>query len=225
MYNFFQTKFSYTYKVNTAKAIEYYFLFMGNPITFSRPHKPQPLHKETYTEAEITKFIYHGRNLREKTAAAIASYSGVRPQELTNLRRKNFLLSQNSLLIENGKGNKDRVVEITPECSRLILDYLEQYPRNDEEFMFTTLREKHQMKRQDFAKMFGLMAKRAGITKRFHIYILRHSMTVNLFLRGIDIISLQKQLGHAWLETTFHYLRSFILMERNQYQKFSPSYL
>jgi site-specific recombinase XerD len=56
-------------------------------------------------------------------------------------------------------------------------------------------------------------------------HLLRHTLAANLLLRGANIVFLKNQLRHAHLETTLVYINSIVFGERNDYQKFAPSYL
>jgi site-specific recombinase XerD len=49
-------------------------------------------------------------------------------------------------------------------------------------------------------------ARRAGIEKRVHPHGLRHTMAYELLMEGIPIPIIQRQLGHASLQTTDTYL-------------------
>ena len=55
---------------------------------------------------------------------------------------------------------------------------------------------------QNIVEQAGL---RAGIKKKVHPHMFRHSFTTHLFERGIDIASVQNLLGHSRPETTLSY--------------------
>ncbi|MFA6157997.1 MAG: tyrosine-type recombinase/integrase [Candidatus Paceibacterota bacterium] len=216
---------SYHHKLNTVLALEKYLEFIGRSTRFGRQRKPKPIIKNTLTEAEVTKLIFNCKNERERAIVALFAYSGIRNQELCNLRVRDFLWSQNAIRVIQGKFAKDGISEIPPECSKIVLDYLNLYPRTADDHLFTTLRRKAQMDTRDMRKIIKVVAKRAKMTKRVFPHLLRHSLAANMILRGVDVISLKNQLRHAWLETTLHYANSIVFVERNRYQKFAPSYV
>lgn len=216
---------SYHHKKNTVIALEQYLAFIGKPSHFGRPKKPAPIMKDTLTEGEVTRLLIATKNNRQKAVISLIAYSGIRNLELCNLRVRDCMFGQNAIRVIRGKGLKDGVSEITPECTNLLLEYLKEFPREPEDFLFTTLVRGNQLATNDVRKMVRVLTKRAGITKRVYPHLFRHSMCANMLLRGADIVSLRTQLRHTLLETTLHYANSIIFLERNRYQKFAPSYL
>lgn len=225
MYNLYTSSFSYSYKTNTALGIEKYMEFIGNPIRFGRQKKPKPMIKNTLTEAEITTMIFNCKDIRQKALLSLLAYSGIRNLELCNLRVRDVLITQNAVRIINGKGLKDGISQIAPECTEVLIKYLNEFPRNLDAYFFTTLQKGNQLATGDVRKWVRVIAKRAKMTKRVYPHLFRASMTANMLLRGADIISLKTQLRHSWLETTLLYANSILFVEKNNYQKFSPSYL
>lgn len=225
VFGLYTSNYSYSHKLNTALAIEQYMDFLGNPIKLGRQKKPRPMVKDTLTEAEVTRLLFSTKNVREHAILCILAYSGIRNQELCSLRVRDFRVTENVIRIFNGKGLKDGLSEVTPECSRSVIDYLVAFPRRDDEYLFTTLRKGNQFRTQDVRKLVKVVARRARMTKRVYPHLFRHSMTANMILRGADIVSLKNQLRHTLLETTLHYANSIVFTERNRYQKFAPSYI
>jgi site-specific recombinase XerD len=50
------------------------------------------------------------------------------------------------------------------------------------------------------------VSRQAGIIKDVHTHMLRHSYATHLLEDGVNIIAVQKLLGHANIETTMEYL-------------------
>jgi site-specific recombinase XerD len=225
MYILYTSEYSYSHKMNTALAVEKYMEFLGKPIQLGRQKKPKPMIKDTLTEAEVTKLIFNTKNIREKAIVSLLAYSGIRNLELCNLKVRDFLYTQNAIRIIKGKGIKDGVSEITPECSKILMQYIQEYNKKDDDMLFSTLRKGNLYRPQDTRKLIHVVAKRANIQKRVYPHLLRHSMSANMLLRGVNIVSLKNQLRHTLLETTLHYVNSIVFIDKNQYQKFAPSYI
>lgn len=221
----YSSDYSYSYKANTALAVEKYMEFIGNPIRFGRRKKPKTIIKNTLTEAEVTKLIFNCKNIREKAIITLLAYSGIRNRELCTLRVRDFDAGRNIVRIIQGKGLKDGISNISPECTRILLEYLKEFPREQEDLLFTTLKHNHPYSPGDLRKLTKVVAERAKLAKRVYPHLLRHSLSVNMILRGAHVVLIQRQLRHTLLETTMHYLNSIVFGEMNEYEKHSPSYL
>jgi len=228
VYNLYTSTYSYSHKTNTVLAIEKYMAFLGRPMQLGRQKKPKRIVKDTLTEAEVTKLIFNCKNVREKAIVALLAYSGIRNSELCNLKVKDVDLGKNQLTINQGKGLKDGKCEISPECTKILLEYLNTYeygPRLPDDYLFTTLRKNNQYHTGDLRKLIHVLGKRAKIERRIWPHLIRHSLSVNLLMRGANIFLIQKQMRHTLIETTFTYLNSIVIGLRNDYEKYAPSYL
>jgi integrase/recombinase XerD len=221
----YEKKYSYNHIVNTSLAIEWYFKFQGKVLKLGRPKKPKRLIKDTLTEAEVTKIIQATKNIREKAILALLAYSGIRNQELCNLRVCDVMLGDNLIRILKGKGFKDRIIHISGECCSILLEYLNHYPRNSEEYFFTTLLKGRRYNENDLRKLVKVVSMRARLNKRVYPHLFRHSLATNLLKRGANITLIQRQLGHEGVESTLIYLRTYPQRIQNEYNLFIPSYL
>ncbi len=221
----YEKKYSYSHIVNTSLAIEWYMSFIGDPIELGRPKKPQHIIKDTLTEAEVTMLIASAKNIREKAIVSLLAYSGIRNKELCNLRVCDANVGDNMLRVLEGKGKKDRLINISGDCSRILINYLNTYEKRQDDYLFTTLKKDNQYNQSDLRKLIHLLAKRAKLNKRVYPHLLRHSLATNLLKRGANITLIQRQLGHVFIETTMIYLRSYPQRIQNEYNLYIPSYI
>jgi len=224
IYQMYNSDYSYSYKTNTALAIEHYTEHLGRPLKLGRQRKPRTIIKDTLTEAEVTKMIFCCKDLKEKAIISLLAYSGIRNKELCNLKVKDFDSGRNEVRVIQGKGLKDGVSEISAGCSKILQQYIYEFDLDDEDFMFYTYQD-NQYTSWALRKRVKVISARAKIIKRVYPHLFRHSLAVNLLIRGCDIVSLKNQLRHSMLETTFHYLNSIILKNKGTYSKFAPSYI
>ncbi len=87
IYTLYQSSFSYSHKVNQAKALEYWFEFNGQQVRFARQKKPKQIIRQTLSESEVTGMFLSCHNIRERAILSVLSYSGVRPKELCRIKR------------------------------------------------------------------------------------------------------------------------------------------
>ncbi|HWQ55156.1 MAG TPA: tyrosine-type recombinase/integrase [Bryobacteraceae bacterium] len=218
---------SYSHVVNTSLALERYTEFIGNPIRLGRPKKPKRMIGGTLCEAEITLMLAATRNIREKAILTSLAYSGLRNKELCGLRIADVDVASQVIHVHRGKGLKDLDASIAAPCAGVVLEYLhrDRPGAGPEEPLFVTLQKGNPYRPQDFRTLVHVVAKRAGISKRVHPHLFRHSLATNMLIRGAHILAIKEQLGHAFVETTMVYLHAAPIAMQAQYRFFAPSYL
>lgn len=199
--------------------------YVGKPIKLGRPRKPKRIPKETLTEAEIPVILSACKNIRERTILTLLAYSGMRNEELCNLRVRDVDCGNNLVRIIQGKGSKDRCVPVTGECIKTVLQYLSEYPRDDSEYMFTSLRTGSRYSEWSLRYLIKSVDGRTFIKKRVHPPLFRHSLATNMLMRSANIFTIQQQLGHADIQTTMIYLNPKTNRLQTEYQAYAPSYL
>src|SRR3989454_4587648 len=91
-------------------------------------------------------------------------------------------------------------------------------PENSQPVIFETIRHTRYSPRR-IQQLVQETAALAGITKRVHPHLLRHSVATTLLERGMPLEQIQKFLGHVNLETTQVYAESTTAMIKESYQK------
>lgn len=146
-------------------------------------------------------------NLRDKAILELLFSSGLRVSELTNLKRDNLNLKKDEFTVR-GKGDKLRVVFLSPEAKRWLGEYL---AKRQDVVPYLLVRHDRAGKRSSELKpltprsvqrLVDHYAKVAGLTKRVTPHTLRHSFATDLLMNGADIRSVQAMLGHASIQTT-----------------------
>lgn len=129
---------------------------------------------------------------------------GLRVSELVGLDLTD--LSEDSIRV-HGKGNKDRIVFITPEVREAIDDYLLVRGENEiepghENALFIS-RNFCRISVRGVQKMVEKNLKLAGLdTTRISTHKLRHTAATLMLQNGVDVRTLQDVLGHESLNTT-----------------------
>ena len=221
--NMYKKKYSYTHIISTCIAIERFTKMKGNPIKLGRPKKPRRIIKETLSESEISRMINSCKNIREKAIISLLAYSGIRNLELCNLKVSDIDYGNNIVRILSGKGGKDRITNISGDCSNILINYLNKFNQND--YLFTTLAQGNQYTTCALRKLVKVVAKRVRLNKRVYPHLFRHALATNLLKRGANLIMIQKQLGHSFIETTMIYVKSFPERIKTEYDFYVPSYL
>lgn len=136
--------------------------------------------------------------------------TGVRREELVQLKVENIDSARMLIHIQQGKGNQDRDVMLSPR----LLEELRGYWRSANPKPKTYLSPGGGRAHASDVPMCGKTvfhavkhaAARAGIRKRVHPHTLRHCFATHLLESGADLRTIQLLLGHADLKTTSRYL-------------------
>ena len=219
-----QKKNSYSHIVNTSLAFEHYSRLRGVRIRLGRPRKPRRIIKDTLTESEVSRLIKPPRT--SASGPSSASWLLRDPQrELCGLKLGDIDLGANLLTVLEGKNKKDGVVNISAECTKVLIEYLRDYPKESGDFLFSTLAKNNPLAPGDVRKLIRTLAARAGIGRRVFPHLLRHSLATNLLNRGASLLMIQKQLVHSMIESTMIYVTSMPFRNRSEYDFFKPAYM
>ena len=146
--------------------------------------------------------------LRYRNHAIFATYifCGLRKQELLKLKYTDVDIENLSVFIKQGKGNKDRVVPMSPTLALILTKYLDERIRLKKtcpEF-FTSLNHNMGLTDTGVRNLVDKIRKAAGMN--FTIHKLRHTFATLLLEGGCDIYSLSRMMGHTNIGTTTIYL-------------------
>lgn len=157
--------------------------------------------------AAIDMSTTHGR--RNRAILETAYGCGLRVSELCDLTVTALHLSDGFLMVNAGKGAKDRLVPMSPDAVDYITDYLlNDRPapaRGSEDFVFLNRNGGH-LSRVMIFKIVKALAAQAGITKNVSPHTLRHSFATHLLEGGANLRAIQQMLGHSTIATTEIYL-------------------
>ncbi len=220
-----RAEYSYHHIVNTSLAIEHYTSFKCKPVKIGRPSRPKRIIQNTLSEAEVSRMIQITKNLRERTVIVCLAFSGMRVQELCNLKTEDVCVGTNQLTVIAGKNKKDRIVNISSDSAKILFEYIQTFSKKTGEYLFTTLLKGNRLATGDIRKLIRGLAVRAQIGRRVFPHLFRHSLATNLLNRGASLMMVKDQLGHSHLSTTAHYVSSLALRHRSEYDHFRPCYL
>ncbi|MED5103150.1 tyrosine-type recombinase/integrase [Niallia circulans] len=147
---------------------------------------------------------------RNKAIIAMLADTGLRAMEVRGLKQKNVM--ETSILV-NGKGNKERMVFISPALKRILIkyermrsEYFKDVETVDNYFLNYTGGSISHVALDAVVKKAG---ERAGVEKkRVSPHTFRHFFSVESLKAGIDIYSLSRLLGHSEISTTQRYLQT-----------------
>lgn len=149
--------------------------------------------------------------------------TGMRLSEVINLKDSQVNSSNRSLKVL-GKGNKERIIPISPE----ILDEIKNYQkeRNDiiqqrPDLLLLTEKGKGLSPRTVYTSVKKYLSLVTTIEKRSP-HVLRHSFATHLTNNGADLNAVKELLGHSSLAATQIYTHNTIEKLKNIYKKAHP---
>ena len=135
---------------------------------------------------------------------------GLRVSELVGLKLSQLYFEQRFIIVQ-GKGNKQRVVPISPVAIEQIGLYLEQtrshqvVKKGSEDILFLN-RRGAMLTRQMIFHIVKQLCELAGVRKVISPHTLRHSFATHLLEGGANLRAIQQMLGHESITTTEIYV-------------------
>lgn len=160
------------------------------------------------TLAELARLIESARgpelkDIRDSAILELLFSTGLRVSELCALN-SDIDLTQDSFSVR-GKGDKVRVVFVSPTAKNAITAYLKARKDMAEALFVNVSVGKaipERLTPRSVERIIKRCAVKAGITKKVTPHVLRHVFATDLLSNGADIRSVQQLLGHASINTT-----------------------
>jgi integrase/recombinase XerD len=154
---------------------------------------------------EVARLLSAAPGVKYKAALGVAYGAGLRVSEVVALKVSDIDNKRMLLRVEQGKGQKDRFVMLSPQLLELLHDWRQVvHPRG---WLFPGLDPVNPMSARQLCRAVSAAARAAGIAKRVSPHTLRHSFAMHLLEQNVDISVIQVLLGHAKLEPTALYTR------------------
>jgi integrase/recombinase XerD len=154
---------------------------------------------------EVVRLLEAAPGLKYKAAFSVAYGAGLRVSEVVALKVSDIDSERMTLRVEQGKGQRDRYVMLSPQLLELLRDW--QRAAQPWAWLFPGQNPVNPMTARQLGRAVHAAAREAGIAKRVSPHTLRHSFATHLLEQNVDIRVIQVLLGHAKLETTALYTR------------------
>jgi site-specific recombinase XerD len=108
------------------------------------------------------------------------------------------------LWVRRGKGNKDRGVPLSPVLLEALRGHWRQWRPTT--WLFPGKSATGQRSLGALQRVVQRAVRAAGLSKKASLHTLRHSYATHLLEAGVDVVTIQRLLGHRDLQTTARYL-------------------
>ncbi len=184
-----------------------------NPFLFVQSPKIPKRFPKTLYQDQIKEILVLNRKrtdslaLRDQAIISTLYYTGIRASELVSLNVQSVNLPRRFIRVI-GKGDKERIVPITPECR----DDINSYLKSERKVVFSDERDEdvplfindrgHRLTVRGLEYILDQIEIKTGTFVGLHPHILRHSFATHLLENGADLRVIQELLGHESLNTT-----------------------
>ncbi len=186
-------------------AVKFYFEQVLNREKFftqiPRPKKPSTLPK-ALSAKDIKKMLSSIENKKHQLLLKMCYGMGLRVSELVNLKITDIDSNRMQVLVHQGKGKKDRYVNLPETVLVQLRDYYLEY--KPKKFLFEG-QYGNQYAVRSVQQVFKNAMKNVKINKKIGVHSLRHSYATHLIEQGTDIRFVQELLGHKNIKTTMIY--------------------
>ena len=193
---------------------------LTNPVKRNRRLRvPKPLPR-SLRDQEVERLFGVIKGKRDIAMFKLMLRCGLRVEEVSNLSLGDIDLKRRRIIVQQGKGGKDRVVYISDDAHDALIAYLKFRSHHRVKKVF--LVEKGTYKGQPISvrgiqKRIEYYGKKAGLKVSCHR--LRHTMATQLLNAEAEVETIQDLLGHNWITTTQRYCKVSNLKVQRDYFK------
>ncbi len=172
-------------------------------------HEQHRLIRAIENDLELAKKNYPKRWVTRRRDASMVLFllhTGLRLSEAIDLQMSDIQLSERkgSVLVQNGKGNKQRRVPLNSDARKALQEWNEVRPQSDHLWM-TVEGEHESLSGRTVQRILQRYAKTADV-KELTPHICRHTFAKNLVDNGVGLEKVAALLGHSSLNTTRIYI-------------------
>ena len=186
------------------------------------PEKQIPFSKEEMQDLSV--ILENGEvELLDRLIIEVLYQTGMRRAELCNLLLENVHFYRNEITVI-GKGNKQRIVPISPVLMQELKVYNNEYrkPNSDAELYFFVTQKGKKITEKFVYLLVTRYLSAVSSKKKRSPHILRHSFATHILNNGAEISKVKKMMGHASLSSTQVYTNADIEQLKNIFNKTHP---
>jgi site-specific recombinase XerD len=195
-------------------------LAITNPIRnhhFQKMSRPLPRHLR---DEQVETFFQAIKSARDRAMFLLMLRCGLRVEEVAHLTVGVIDVNRRTILVEDGKGGKDRIVYLSHDALQALAAYLKVRPHSRTRKIF--LAEKKPCQGQPIS-IRGIQRRMEYYARQTRLKVschhLRHTMATQLLNADADLCTIQDLLGHSNVKTTQRYCRISNLKVQRDYFK------
>lgn len=177
------------------------------PVLRARHHLREPRRlPRPVQEDDLRRFFAAVDNARDRAMFVLMLRCGLRISEVACLKLADLYLDEtHPRIVAHGKGSRERSVYLSRQAEDALRAYLAERPLAACDFVFLSYQHRGLTTTAIHQRLMRYR-ERAGIDLSAHR--LRHTFASDLLNADAAVTSIQKLLGHRWLETTQIYVQA-----------------
>ena len=193
---------SRSYQNQMVNSIKFYYeIVLEMPNRFyaiERPRKENRLPK-VISKEDVGEIIKNTPNIKHRCIVSVLYSTGIRRNELLNLKLIDIDSKRMIINIRCGKGNKDRISLLSESVLKDLRKYFIKF--QPKEYLFEG-QKGGKYSAESVLTIVKRAAKKSNIKKGVTPHVLRHSFATHLLEDGVDLRYIQVLLGHGSSKTT-----------------------
>ena len=153
---------------------------------------------------EVVRLLDAAPPGRDRVLLQVIYACGLRLGEVLHLRVTDIDSARMVVHVRHGKGGKDRFVPLSVRLLAELRAYWQQH--RPPTWLFPGATPGRPLNHSSVQRPFQHLVRTAGLSKRVTPHTLRHSYATHLLEAGVDVVTVQRLLGHNDLQTTVRYL-------------------
>jgi len=174
------------------------------PSHYVKEGKPLP---RKLSHDQLKRLFAKMQNPMDRALFLLMLRCGLRVSEVGHLKLSDIDWEQKALVIEQGKGRKDRRVYVSDDALQSLKECLQIRPQGAQgNYVFWNQKRKNKpLSVKAIQKKMERLAKSADVKASCHS--LRHTFASNLLEEGAEVISIKEFLGHESIQSSERYAR------------------
>ena len=156
------------------------------------------------TKTELERLRCACRDARDRALVEAYYATGCRVSELIGVNRDQVDLATGRIVV-TGKGSKERTVTMTEQAVLYLQRYLDGRHDSNAALFVTSLSPYRRLSVSAIQDVFSRLGRDAGITKRVHPHLMRHTRATSMLRANVPIDTIRQALGHKMVQTTLIY--------------------
>ncbi|MBY0449923.1 MAG: tyrosine-type recombinase/integrase [Cyanobacteria bacterium] len=181
------------------------------PLTFHRPKQPKQL-PHFLTQPEVSQLLSTCSRIQDENSASFFPLrnraiihmlfaSGIRVSELTQLNWQDLDWTLGEIRVL-GKGQRERIAFVSDAALTDLRQYHALSPHTQAEDPVFLNRDGTRLTPRSVARLINQVGEQAGLSKKLHPHLFRHSFATFLLNNGVDLRAVQELLGHVSIRST-----------------------